>query len=418
MGYNAIKGALGAGALGPLGLLFGDEGEEGTSVASQLHSPASLNILNGRDEIKRNKGASDLLNKYSQGGGNLDEIMKQAAAVKYNPNSDKLKSLKEQAAQLRAEGVNNRGAFKKNQGSIRALDAQIEQLGAMPEESIDTNAMSDALATDARTSRMFAKEQLGKDDTHKGVMESFNRNLGAEQKYMDNADADREAMSGKDPSYGLTSGDYQAYGEGSGNLARMFGSQESALAQSLADRGLAAAPSGAAQAGFSGIQGNKFEQLGQLQRQISNDRVNTARDQVNKKAQLNAQLLGQSQKQIGDMGNLSENMTQNQLNAQMGGRQQTQNELAQNTQLNQSQQSLQQNQANEQFAQQQQSATNPLWQSLLPAAGAAAGALVGGPAGGSAGSALGGGLQSGLAKPKAGSSQAARAGFQTPSAGG
>jgi len=73
--------------------------------------------------------------------------------------------------------------------------------------------------------------------------------------------------------YSLQPEDYEAYGQGSDNIARMFGAQEQSLAQALSDRGLASAPSGVAAQQFSGLYGNKAEQLGQLQRQIAGDRM-------------------------------------------------------------------------------------------------------------------------------------------------
>lgn len=69
--------------------------------------------------------------------------------------------------------------------------------------------------------------------------------------------------------YGLNEGDQTAYGQSSGQLARMFGQGEQDLAQSLANRGLGAAPSGVAGQQFSGLQGNKMEQFAGLQRQIA-----------------------------------------------------------------------------------------------------------------------------------------------------
>jgi len=80
--------------------------------------------------------------------------------------------------------------------------------------------------------------------------------------------------------YSLQPEDYEAYGQGSDNIARMFGAQEQSLAQALSDRGLASAPSGVASQQFSGLYGNKAEQLGQLQRQIAEDRVRSTMDRI------------------------------------------------------------------------------------------------------------------------------------------
>jgi hypothetical protein len=100
--------------------------------------------------------------------------------------------------------------------------------------------------------------------------------------------------------FSLQPEDYEAYGQGSGNIARTFGKQEQSLANALASRGLAAGNSGAAQQSFSGLMGNKFEQLGQLQRQIADDRVrsnmerlNQTRNYLTQTAQLGQQAQGQ-----------------------------------------------------------------------------------------------------------------------------
>lgn len=71
----------------------------------------------------------------------------------------------------------------------------------------------------------------------------------------------------------LTSDDHEAYGQASGDIARMFGQQEQSLASALADRGLATGGSGAAGAQFTGLQGNKNEQLAKMQMQIANQRM-------------------------------------------------------------------------------------------------------------------------------------------------
>lgn len=96
--------------------------------------------------------------------------------------------------------------------------------------------------------------------------------------------------------YSLQPEDYEAYGQGQDNIARMFGASEQSLASSLSDRGLAAAPSGAAAVQFSGLQGNKNEQLGQLQRSIANDRMNNTMQRLNSVRNYNVSLgnLGQN----------------------------------------------------------------------------------------------------------------------------
>lgn len=71
--------------------------------------------------------------------------------------------------------------------------------------------------------------------------------------------------------YSLQPEDNEAYGQASGNIARMFGGQEQDLAQNLANRGIS--NSGVAGAQFTGLFGNKAEQLAGLQTNIAQKRM-------------------------------------------------------------------------------------------------------------------------------------------------
>lgn len=82
----------------------------------------------------------------------------------------------------------------------------------------------------------------------------------------------------------LTDQDRTAYGQAAGDIGRLFGNQEKGLARSLAARGLG--NSGAAGAMFSGLQGNKNEQLAQMQMQIANQRMENTRQRLNSTRQM------------------------------------------------------------------------------------------------------------------------------------
>ena len=86
--------------------------------------------------------------------------------------------------------------------------------------------------------------------------------------------------------------DYEAYGQAAGNIARQSGQQENQLAQMLASRGLASGASGAAGQAYTGLAGNKFEQLAQKQMQIAQNRMEMNRQRLNDANQL-ARGLGQ-----------------------------------------------------------------------------------------------------------------------------
>jgi hypothetical protein len=151
--------------------------------------------------------------------------------------------------------------------------------------------------------------------------------------------------------------DGEAYGQASGNIARMFGQGSANLSQDLASRGLAAAPSGAAGAEFSGLQGNRTEQLAQAQMNIANQRMNNT-----------MQRIGQQQKFITQLGQQGNTAIGDQYGRNLAGVQNQQGSLNDNIKNSQEQQSLQQNQANEQFAQQQNTRTPSFWEKMGNAA--------------------------------------------------
>lgn len=113
--------------------------------------------------------------------------------------------------------------------------------------------------------------------------------------------------------YSLKPEDYEAYGQASDNLAREFGSAGGSLAQALSDRGLSS--SGVAGQAYSGLQGSKLEQLGQVQRQIAQDRMN-----------MNLQRLGQTRQFLTNLSGQGENAIQGQWGRNMQGEQQNFNE--------------------------------------------------------------------------------------------
>lgn len=140
--------------------------------------------------------------------------------------------------------------------------------------------------------------------------------------------------------FSLKPEDYEAYGQGAGNIARQFGQSEQSLAQSLSDRGLS--NSGAAGASFSGLQGNKNEQLGGLQRQIANDRMN-----------MNMQRLGQTRNFLGQLGQQASGNINDQFNRELAGSNAANDAAAQRAQLGMQYLGAQQGQANQNLGQQQ-----------------------------------------------------------------
>ncbi len=190
--------------------------------------------------------------------------------------------------------------------------------------------------------------------------------------------AQQEASNLASQGYQLQPEDYTAYGQASGNIARMFGQQEQDLSQSLANRGLGMAPSGAAGASFTGLQGNKNEQLARAQTSIADARMKNTMDR-----------LAQTRNYISSLGGQAQQAQNSQYQAQQDPFKQ-QESLAN---MDMQRQQQQQNQANKEYEQQQESAFDPgkiLGSAATGLFGAATGGLGAGLASGLGG--LGGGL--------------------------
>lgn len=91
--------------------------------------------------------------------------------------------------------------------------------------------------------------------------------------------AEEQDLAGR--GFKLQNEDHEAYGQASDETARLFGQEEASLSNALASRGLAAAPSGAAGAGYSGLMGNKYERLAGAQRKIADDRMKMNLERLN-----------------------------------------------------------------------------------------------------------------------------------------
>lgn len=120
-------------------------------------------------------------------------------------------------------------------------------------------------------SPVYGNEVAGQQVMNDPLLRGYYNEGGQRDKAL--AEADRLSSQG----FKLQPEDYEAYGQASGDIARMFGQQEQSLASALANRGLSAAPSGAAGAQFTGLMGNKNEQLARMQMQIANQRMENTR---------------------------------------------------------------------------------------------------------------------------------------------
>ena len=142
-------------------------------------------------------------------------------------------------------------------------EAKLSDVVAAADKTGDEGAALQAIASSPIGGSSLATQQVKED----AILGDLFRDGGS----MDRAAAEEGNLASR--GYSLQPEDYEAYGQASGNVARMFGKQEQSLGQALAARGLASGNNGTTQATFTNLMGNKAEQLGQLQRQIADDRM-------------------------------------------------------------------------------------------------------------------------------------------------
>lgn len=152
--------------------------------------------------------------------------------------------------------------FNSYEGQIKDLEAKRQ--GMLDREQFGTDSGVHRLFQDPTTGSIAATEQVRGNDILKGTF--------GEGGLQDRLLAEEKDLGSR--GYSLKPEDYEAYGQASDETARMFGQEESGLANALASRGLAAGDSGAAGVGYSGLMGNKSERLASAQRKIANDRMN------------------------------------------------------------------------------------------------------------------------------------------------
>lgn len=190
-----------------------------------------------------------------------------------------------------AQGSNQvQGAMQSYANGGMSLQDALAAAGNGMDKSGQQSAIWDKFQTDGVTGSKLASQQvqsnpiLGKIFGQGGLQD---RTLQEEQ------DLSKRG-------YSLQPEDYEAYGQASGQLANLFGQQEQGLAQSLADRGLASSSNGAAAAGYAGLQGNKFEQLAGLQRNIADNRMQMNLQRLTQTRQMLNQMTDQGTKAIND----------------------------------------------------------------------------------------------------------------------
>lgn len=228
-------------------------------------------------------------------------------------------------------------------------------------------------------------------------------------------------------SFALTADDNTALGNQYGDVTRQYGQMENEATQILASHGLASSGSGAAGAMFSGLLGNKNEQLRKAQSGIIGNRFNQAmqtfqmRNQVlgqqgsdlqggyntrgnsmNNKSLNDMNALNSARGNLTNLGALQGNLKNSMFNQNMQGREANENSLRGAAGMAMQYNQALQNQANQAFQQQQATAGPGFGEIATGVLGMGAGALTGG-----AGAAIGTGLGSALFGGKKSSDQSA-----------
>lgn len=296
---------------------------------------------------------------------------------------------------IASDFINDRGQVGQNPKVIKAL--QDYASGKMSYDDALSSATAGGLDGEgghegfrqAATQGMFDSGSAGMRKASESVQSNpLLKGLFGEGGQLGQAEAEASKLSSQ--GYQLTPEDHEAYGQASGNIARLFGAQEQGLAQSLANRGFGIAPSGAAGSSFTGLQGNKNEQLSRAQTDIADKRMQNTMNRLN-----------QTRSYISSLGNQAQGAMNSQYSAQQDPFKQQQALSQQDMQR----QGQEQDQANKEWEQNQQSALDPM-ALVTGIAGAATGGI---------GSAIGaglGGLTGGLFKSKPASSSAGLPGLQ------
>lgn len=197
--------------------------------------------------------------------------------------------------------------YSKGEGSVTSLieglgqDRQKELADATAKgdwtkvETLNRDAEQDRFrahefATDPLTGTKFATEQVQDNPLLSGVF-----GKGGMQERMLSEEQNLASRG-----WSMQPEDNEAYGQASDEIARLTAQEEGGIAQALASRGLAAAPSGAAGVAYSGLQGNKFERLAASQRKIADDRMKMNRERLNDVRNLSLETTRMGEQAVGN----------------------------------------------------------------------------------------------------------------------
>lgn len=331
--------------------------------------------------------AQNNLQTYVQSQNNpvTQQIMAQYAGGQMSLNQA-LSALSNAGPSALSSNLANASVPSSNLGGLPTggvLGGQIAQAaqnlpGASANNAYNSQAAIDSLFTNPETAGLAASSQVMNNPLYSGLFGQSGLQGQAEGNYgnaTNNLASDRQALSGNDQSYGLQNSDLAAYGQAADAIGRNTAQQSQGIAQSLAQRGLGNAASGAALSSYAGLYGNQAEQLAGLQQQISQNRINTAMNLAQARNQSDlAQQQGAGQLAT-SLGGLGSQAYGQQLGSNMNGANNNYNELAGAAGSALNNQIGQQNINNSQWQQQQSSGLGSAIGGLI---GTGVGALTGG----------------------------------------
>lgn len=317
-------------------------------------------------------GVADIMSQYGAGGLSLQDALEQAKGLQYTtteaaPTQDPAKVGRQaRLAHLRKNPGDTAGA--------KYAEAQaIQEAQSAPSTVTKTSPISDAQLNQLRMA-MLTDPQGGMNEAIRQIQEGgLTSDVYGEGGLAEQLAGEQKELA--DTGFSLQPEDRTALGQVLGDVTRQYGQQENELANVLASRGLSAAPSGAAGAGYSGVLGNKYEQLAKAQQNIAQARMDR-----------NLQRLQQTRQMMGNLASEGMGLAGQGFNRAMQARKQQFGETAQAAGSGQTERQMQQEQANKAFEQKQATSFG-----LGDVLGAVGGGILGGATGG-IGSALGGKL--------------------------
>lgn len=245
-------------------------GSDGSQAGNVIQTNDAYKILQQNPSSLSSPGMQQALSDYSSGKTDLAGALK-AAQGDTSSTRDTLNQ-RIAAAQAQMAYEDQKGNSKKGnigvQESYASLQGQVahwqDQLNQLNDSDLGSKARENQIFVDPQTANLAAAQQVQSNPLLSGMFGKGGIN--------DQRQAQESELASR--GYSLQPEDYEAYGQASDQIARQYGNMENNLGQALSNHGLSAG-GGAPAVAYSGLQGNKLEQLGNQQRQIAQQRMQT-----------------------------------------------------------------------------------------------------------------------------------------------